>query len=278
MGRPKVKKDIRTCLICKCQFEAYPSSKKKLCSKVCMGKHNQGTSNPNYGKRWSASKKETQSDLIRSKITADYRELAGSANRGKKFDATRIQAMHQHRSSSSYARPHTEQSRYKIGLKSKQKFTPEFKKRIRNKMVADGIWTSDKDKSALSIYQTASHWIGSMWEYADSTGQQNLKMFGVFNARKNQKGCVRDHKLSKLDGFLVGLYPEILRHPANLEILSHSKNASKNKKSSITVDDLFHSITNFAGEWKEQDLVLELIQKFKDGQRVNVDDYRREVV
>lgn len=255
------------------EFFVYPSQKKKFCSKKCMGLAQAKEHNPNYGNRWSNEQKVRQSELVKSRVTPEYRTLAGSANRGKKFSKELIQKMHSGRSSESYSRPHTDETKKLIGLKSKQKFTDEYKKRQKNQFVELNIWVSDSLKADIEIYRQHAHWKHGMWNIV-SEGVDKIQTHGIFSARSNIRGCVRDHRLSKTDGFLLGVYPEILRHPANCEILTHAENASKGRRSSITLEELFYAIKTFQGQWPEQALVLSLIQQYQDGHRVNVADYR----
>ncbi len=264
----------QTCPVCGIIFEKYPSSSKRFCTKKCMGVGLTGANNPNYGNKWTLEKRILQSNLVKSKVDKEYREKVGKANRGKKFSEERIRSMHAHRDKSSYSHPHTEENKKKIGQKSKEKFTPEFKQNLRKKMIERGHWIDDCQKTDFQIYQKLSQWKERMWEYASEKEVRLLRETGVFNTYTNQTGCVRDHKLSKRDGFVCGVFPEILRHPANLAIIGHYENSSKNKSSSITLQQLFSDIETFQYQWDEHDLVLSLIKKYKDGERFNVSDYK----
>ena len=54
---------------------------------------------------------------------------------------------------------------------------------------------------------------------------------------------VMDHFMfSVKDGFLFNVDANIISHPANCELMIHSKNISKNKNSSITLDTLLKRI------------------------------------
>lgn len=272
------KKITKSCPICNNEFITWKSSKKIYCSKACMGIAFRGKNNPNYGNSWSDEKKIAQSELIKEKINDEYRLRAGSANRGKKFSKERIMAMHGHRSRESYVKFHSDETKKLIGIKSKNKFTPEYKTEFRKMMIESGEWISDVDRSDLEIYKMHSSWVEKMWDHANAREKKKLVELGIFNCYSNRAGCVRDHKLSKIDGFKSKVYPEILRHPCNLEILTHSENASKGKKSSISLDMLLEDIQKYTGNWKEHETVLILIKKFKDGGRFTATDYKREVV
>ena len=67
-----------------------------------------------------------------------------------------------------------------------------------------------------------------MWRYFELLSFQSLneinllKQFGMFNIETNTKGVVRDHIYGRKSGFKEKVPPEILRHPANCEIILHS--------------------------------------------------------
>jgi len=54
-----------------------------------------------------------------------------------------------------------------------------------------------------------------------------------------------DHKISKVDGFRLGIEPELLAHPMNLEMLTMTENVTKSNKSSITLEQLLEAIQKF---------------------------------
>ena len=51
--------------------------------------------------------------------------------------------------------------------------------------------------------------------------------------------------LSVREGFELGIDPKLLSHPANCKLMIHNENVSKNKKSSISLDDLIKRIKYF---------------------------------
>jgi len=65
------------------------------------------------------------------------------------------------------------------------------------------------------------------------------------NKKNNLGGVSRDHMFSVKDGFEMNIDPKILSHPANCQLLVHSKNISKHRNSSITLDDLLKRIEEF---------------------------------
>lgn len=263
----------KKCPVCFKEYKTYKKTQ-KTCSKVCMGINNRGENNPNFGKVWTEQKKIEQSELIKSKVDDAYRKKAGSANKGKKFSSERISKMHSHRDSSSYSRPHTVETKKIIGKKSKEKFTKEYRDRVRETLVKNGKAVPDSQKDDFTIYKLHSDWIHRMWDLVDD--QNLLESVGIFNSLTNLNGCERDHKFSRMDGFLNGIFPEILRHPANCQLLTHSKNSSKREKSCITKEQLFTEIRCYTEYWSEQEFVLELITRYESGERFIANNYRRD--
>lgn len=75
-----------------------------------------------------------------------------------------------------------------------------------------------------------------------------LKTYGWYrpsNRGNNLSGISRDHRLSVLDGYILGISPELMKHPANCQLLLHTKNQQKNRKSSITYEQLLRDIHNW---------------------------------
>jgi len=276
MGRHTKYHDITlSCVVCGTEFVVPENKLKKTCSRDCYKKSLLGSSNPNYGNKWTATQVMEQSAKIKTLYENDetYRYRVGASNRGKTFSQDRIDAMHKHRDKSSYSHPHSVLSKKTIGEKSAKKWTDEYKNRMYIQGVEAGRIISDDLREDFAIYQKESHWIKGMWGIAE--GSEKVSIDGVFNCKTNRNGRVRDHKLSKTDGFKIGLFPEILRHPANCQILTHSENSSKREKSSIGVQILLDNIKIYAILWEEHELVLELITRWESGERFSAQTYRR---
>lgn len=62
---------------------------------------------------------------------------------------------------------------------------------------------------------------------------------------KNKMGVVRDHLLSIKDGWILGITPEIISHPANCQFLPIRENSQKRDRSSITYKELLKRIRNW---------------------------------
>lgn len=66
--------------------------------------------------------------------------------------------------------------------------------------------------------------------------------YSASNRGNNLTGVSRDHMVSCRYGFENNLPVEHIRHPANCKLIIHTENSSKNKKNSITYDELLSRI------------------------------------
>lgn len=232
----------------------------------------QGENNPNFGTRWTEEQRKHASEISKERFKDPrMRWLVGAGNRGKKFSPERIARMHSNRTSESYSHPHSEESKQLIGKKSKEKFTQEYNTRFRKTMEELGYWIPEDDITDWMVYFKEANWVERMWGYCSDQGKELLSELGVFNSN-NTRGVVRGHIFSRRDGFEQGVFPEILRHPANCQIITHGDNVSKAQSNNKdgggqTPDELFEKILNYAQEWKEQQLCVALISTYIGGLR-----------
>lgn len=268
----------KECQICHNTFRVYPSGMaRKTCSKECSYKlqsiRNRGENNPNFGNKWTDEQRKAGSVISTKRMTDPLmREKAGNANRGKKFSQERIDNMHLHRDRSSYSHKHTDETKKVIGKKSSEKWTDEYKEAHRKRFEDLGYWVKREDKSDYDIYFAEADWKERMFDRAEGEQKQLLEQLGVFSASTNSKGVVRDHMLSRRTGFSELIFPEILRHPANCQIMTHSDNVKKKKtryvdKDSLTYDELCTKIAEYKGEYAEHSTCLKLINEYNDGKR-----------
>lgn len=88
-------------------------------------------------------------------------------------------------------------------------------------------------------------------KYPDEFNFSLIEEHGWYSPKnkKNNIGSVsRDHIYSIREGYENNVSPEIIRHPANCQLLIHSENISKHKKSNITLDELNKRIS----EWNSK--------------------------
>jgi len=227
-----------------------------------------GQNNPNFGNKWTDEQRLKQSikKIQQFKDDPDYAYACGKTNRGKKFSEERINAMHGHRTADSYGHKCTEQTKKLIGIKSKEKWTDEYKNNHRTTMETLGYWQPLHTVNPYKVYYKNANWITSMVDFFNVDALLNLKLYGIFNS-KNTKGWVRDHIVSRKIGYEFNIPYQLLRHPVNLQFISHSENISKGFKDiRLTTDEkrsiihtLYNKITQFDASWVEHQLCLSLI-------------------
>ena len=268
------------CEQCNKDFVTYYEKRGRrfFCCKKCANSGNLGSGNPNFGKKWNNEQRKKASNRVINEMKDTIRRIkSGKANRGKKFSQELIKKMHGNRLPSSYSHPHSEEGRKIIGKKSKAKFTLEFKKRMRELREANGTITKLHYLDSFLLYNNLSNWQKRMFDLTNIKGLEKLKEFGVYST-KNKKGVVRDHILSRRTGFENKVFPEILRHPCNCQILTHVENSKKQRGKNRTGDhqtleELFNKICNYKEEWFEQEKCIELINKYKIGERYDKGQY-----
>lgn len=262
------------CISCGNKILAY--GQRKFCNKFCESVGNVGSNNPNYRNKWTEEQKETQRQLVKSKVDDEYRKKCAKANKGKKFDENRRKRMSLGKQKWYFENspvPMSEETKKKIGLKSAAKFTEEYKKKHRNTWEKLGYWIPLEQKTDKQIYYMLSDWTERMFDRIFCT--QQLKLLnecGVFHSIKNKNGVVRDHIYSRRSGLENGVFPEILRHPVNCQLLTNVDNSKKRRGINRTGDgieltELFRRIKEYDIDWPEQDLCLSLIKEYENGKR-----------
>ncbi len=228
-----------------------------------------GELNGNYGNRWNDEQRKHLSKIIKERMKdPNYRYATGKGNRGKKRSKEFMERWHVNRPKNFR---HSEESKKKIGQKSKERMSDlEYMSKYRKTMEDRGHWVPLEYKDDYDVYAKESNWIEPMWNLIEDSNQLKiLKEKRIFNNKTNTKGVVRDHRLGRYQGFKHGVFPEILRHPCNCQIITHSQNVKKRhyNEGEITKEDLFDIIEKYQGIWKEHKLVLQKIKDYKNGKR-----------
>lgn len=255
------------------------------CCKACRNEYYKmkfsGANNPNFGHKWNEQqRKHASENTTRQMQNPYYRYIANQPKteearqqKSRKISWGRKKFFEEHPEARKSTHQWTDEEKRSVGQKSKEKFTPEFNERYRQTMEQRGHWIPRDRKTDAQIYYKEANWIDRMFDFIQDTSQlDELKQRGVFNAYTNTKGVVRDHIYSRHSGFNNGVFPEILRHPCNCQILSHSKNVKKRgcryiDRDDQTLEQLFDKILHYNGNWKEQEICIQRIQEYKCGQR-----------
>ena len=256
------------CDFCEAEFERYSSQVRginKFCSKQCKSdwqKENLlGKNNPRYRHG------------INCKGAISY----CSCGNEKDFRATTCNKCYERKPF--LGKKHTEENKKIIGKKSKEKFTKDFKIKQRRTYEKLGYWIPLKEKDKYKLYFELCNWIDRMFDLSNEQEKILIEEFNIFNNRTNTKGVVRDHMYSRRSGFDNMVFPEILRHPCNCQIILHSENVKKRftKEDKISLQELFTKIKNYTNMWKEQKKCLSLIKEYENGKRFNIDLFIKEV-
>jgi hypothetical protein len=277
------------CSNCGSEIEKSPCfikrSKNLFCGNECrikfMKGKGRGEDNPNFGKKWTDERKEKQSEIIKSKIDEEYRKNCSNGMKGKSVaEETKIKRKETRFRKYGKYNPGfimTEDIKKLIGEKSKEKFTPEFKKKQYDKMVEMGYWFKKEDLDPYYFYRELSNWKCNILDY-NRNDIEKVNKIGFYNGKTNKKGLVRDHRFSRKSGFEMLVFPEIIRHPINCEFISHGENIRKSQSKeingdSIDLDQLFDMIELFDLEYPEQTICLDKIKEYKSGKRYDSNPY-----
>lgn len=105
-----------------------------------------------------------------------------------------------------------------------------------------------KDMTEFKIYKAETNFKFNLSDYTDMFDFSLIEKYGWYspsNKKNNLGGVSRDHMLSVKEGFELGIDPKLLSHPANCKLMIHNENVSKNKKSSISLEDLIQRVKYF---------------------------------
>jgi hypothetical protein len=101
---------------------------------------------------------------------------------------------------------------------------------------------------AKSLYYQQCEFKLSQEEMTRIPGFDLLIEHGIYHSVKNPNGIVRDHILSRSEGYQKGYNPDHIRHQANCQFITNYENIKKNSSSDITYDQLLERITS----WEKQ--------------------------
>lgn len=263
-----------SCQYCGVKCKEYPSkyhNRKRFNCKspecVKLAKSHPGIENGMFGKTHSKATRNKLSELAKNKFSGkSYEELYGKE---KSYEMKLARAESFRRAHNEGKIPkhflgktHNEITKKIIGKKSAEKFTEDYREKY---YYSTKKWIRPEDKSDWEIYQQSTNWKRSMWNLAKDV--HLVREHKIFNPKSNPNGCVRDHIISRKFGFDNKVFPEILTHPENCQILRHKENSKKQETCGLTIDELFDNIENTDISWPEQDIVVNLIQRYRSGER-----------
>jgi hypothetical protein len=102
-----------------------------------------------------------------------------------------------------------------------------------------------KNMGKYQIYHKNCRFTFNLFDYLNEFDFELIKKYGWYQAKNhgdNLNGISRDHMISVKFGYENNINPEIIKHPANCQLLIHNNNSSKNKKCSLTLNELINKI------------------------------------
>jgi len=276
------KKHLIKCNRCgkECSFTPKYFYKLDLITFNCKQCKLNGEGNPNYGNKWSNELKKRVSEIVKSRVDENYRLNCSKGMKGKKVsEESKLKRKNTNELKilNGYIKPEiSEETRQKIGYKSSLKFTDEYKQKMRVINEERGVWIPLNKKNDYRFYRDLSNWVGQVIT-ENTIGVDKLKTGKLYDKNnRNKNSYVRDHIFGRKNGFVLGVFPEIIRHPANCQIITHSDNIKKSLKnddSDIQLVELFDRISNWGKVYFEQLLCVELIEQYNNGKRYDKQKY-----
>jgi hypothetical protein len=107
---------------------------------------------------------------------------------------------------------------------------------------------TEKNRTDYASYVKKCKFDFDVYDYSLKFNLSLIEEFGWYKASNrgnNLQGISRDHMLSISEGFKLNIDPELIKHPANCELMEHSDNAKKRTKSSITLEELKERINKW---------------------------------
>lgn len=111
-----------------------------------------------------------------------------------------------------------------------------------------------KGKDKASYYRQAQFRF-NLKDFPEEFNFDLIEKYGWYRATNrggDGTGVSRDHKISIGYGFLEGIDPKLIAHPANCDLMVHSDNFRKGTQCSITVDELQSLIENWETKYTDR--------------------------
>lgn len=109
------------------------------------------------------------------------------------------------------------------------------------------------DKNKIHYYRQQCQFDFNLADYPDEFDFSLVEKYGWYKAANrgnNLEGVSRDHMVSISYGFNNNIDPEIIRHPADCQLLMHNENVSKGKNSGIELEELLERIEKWNKKYR----------------------------
>jgi hypothetical protein len=274
----KYKKYVKPTNFCcrECKDNWLKNKPLSLETKQSISKATKGEKNGMFGKSHTIKSRQKMSDSVKNNYIENdnLRYMCGNSRLSAEDRIKSAKNTHKNRTKESYVHYPSDETKKLIGKKSAEKFTDEYKIRLRLKLEKEGKLIPLDMQDDYKVYKDFANWIDKMFDHIETDNQiLLLRKLGVFNMKTNKKGVVRDHIYSRKSGFKENVFPEILRHPCNCQIITHRDNVIKRDKDDISKEELFEMILLYEGKWKEHVKCLSLIEDYKNGKRYRKEEY-----
>lgn len=107
---------------------------------------------------------------------------------------------------------------------------------------------TEKNKEPFLLYRQRCNFDFKIEDYPNKFDLTLVEQYGWYspsNKGNNLNGVSKDHMVSVRTGFVLGIDPEVIKHPANCKLMLHRHNQSKREKSSITINELIERIKHW---------------------------------
>lgn len=194
-----------------------------------------GADNAFYGKEHSIELKKKLSEVRKGTSLADETKRKISEALKQNVFQKEIMKTDAYRN-----KLHKSVSNYWSSLSTEEK--KQRMSKTHNAQINNGRWTPLHMKNQKDAYEF------SVRKLTEISYKKHF--YAIQNAALRGKGYDLDHKISIRDGYMLGLQPETLAHPANLACIPSSENKKKNSTSSITPLMLYEAIKNETNDKK----------------------------
>lgn len=250
------KMEIIKCANCNKKITALKVENRKFCSKTCSASYNNKNRNLDYSKTKKAFCKNCNKPLIvnqRASLKNVYcKECRQNAIKIKNYEKRNLKY-----------------------VKNKGIVTIKRLCSVCKKNQIEGLKRVCKKCKTkyYKYYRVECNFDFVLSDYKNEFNFGLIKKHGWYKAKNrgdNMGGVSRDHIFSVKEGFLIGLNPILLKHPANCNLMTHNDNSKKNTNSELTLKELIKKIEKFEKKHKTKECKKVLKEITKTKKRFNL--------
>lgn len=193
----------------------------KFCSRSCAN-----------SRTWSEEDKKKKSEIAKK----SEKILLANRDENKKHRLSQVAKKQNEEGNTNWSKLHTKEIVNKILI---------------TKKIKREIWLKSVDRTNKIEYRKACKFNFSLNAYPKEFNFQLIEEYGWYKAKNrgdNPNGVSRDHMYSISEGFKNNVDPYYISHPANCKLMIHSINNKKDRKSSVTLNELINRVK----EWNNK--------------------------